>query len=885
MNHSSPKSLMRCNAITLWILLVQVSTGFSRETIDTEASPAFERDVRPILKAMCFQCHGEEEELHGGLDLRLTRLIKTGGDSGESIVPGKAEESLLWKRIESDEMPEGTKKLSTAQKKLIREWIEAGCKTLRAEPENVEDARYTPEELSFWAFQPIVSPEIPRVDGYEIKNPIDAFTAEQLVKSGLPFSNEASRAVLLRRLSMNLTGLPPSLDELKNFTNDSNADAYEKVVERLLESPQYGARWGRHWLDVAGYAETEGNMGEDTDRPQAWRYRDYVIRSFNKDTPYDVFLQEQIAGDELVGGKPDPENERHVELLTATAFLQMAPNLTAKTDSLVDKNQAVAETLKVVSAATMGLTVGCAQCHDHRYDPISAEDYYRFRAIFDPAFPMVPWSRPQARLVDMTPKADRDISDGIESKAAEQEADLKRRRSEFAKTILEKLLKEIPEEIRLSLVEATAKPEDKRSEAEKSLLVKNPMIKDLEFLGEHILLYDGPQFRIFEKEEKEIAALRDTKPSARKIMCVTESKKIVPESAVLFRGDPMQRRKVVTPSEIFIAARGRSQIPNPTLAESRPSTGRRLAYAQQLTDGTHPLTARVAVNRFWMHHFGKGLVGTAGDFGLFGERPTHPKLLDFLAAQFMKNGWRMKDLHKTIVMSHTYRQASHRTAQSDAIDPDNLLLSRMNMLRMDAESIRDSILAVTQLLNPEMGGQSVPVAVDEAGKSVIGKLKTRDGLFAGIDDVGEQKYRRSIFIQVQRSSPLNMLDTFDLPAMTPNCDSRKCSTVAPQSLWFLNDPFLVEVTDRLAEKMFSGELPNVEARVRDLFLRLYGQEPTSDELRVCGDYLTQQSERFRNDPKPEWQKVLSESPHAADLRAHATLCQALICTNRFLYVE
>jgi len=255
----------------------------------------------------------------------------------------------------------------------------------------------------------------------------------------------------------------------------------------------------------------------------------------------------------------------------------------------------------------------------------------RIPAAFDPAFPMESWLKPQARLVDMTPKANRDISNGIESKAVEHEADLKRRRNEFAKTILDKLLKQIPEDNRTAVVDATTKPEGERSDAEKSLLEKNPMIKDLKFLGKNILLYDEPQFRIFEKEEKEIEALRETKPSARRIMCVTESNEIIPESSVLFRGDPLQKRKVVTPSEIFITARGRSPISIPTQSESRPSTGRRLSYVQQLTDGTHPLTARVAVNRMWMHHFGKGLVGTAGDFGLFGERPTHPKLLDFLA--------------------------------------------------------------------------------------------------------------------------------------------------------------------------------------------------------------------------------------------------------------
>ncbi len=873
---------------------------FSVTLVHAEEPPKYESDIRPIFKAMCFHCHGEEPELAGGLDMRLVRLMKEGGDSGETLTDDDPDESLLWWRIQSDEMPEGPKKLTAGEKDLIRRWIAAGSPTLRDEPDNVEDAKYTFEELNFWSFLPIDNPAVPMVDASigPIEDAIDAFVAAELLDNELTFSPPAEKATLLRRVTLDLTGLPPSLEELDAFLADESEMAYEKVVDRLLASPSFGIRWGRHWLDVAGYSETDGHLIMDVERQHAWRYRDYVIDSINADKPYDQFMIEQLAGDELaledlvkrgVGdGRPDPEDARHVEWVTATGLLQMPPDLTARDNTLANRNQVVSDSLRVVAAAALGVTVGCAQCHDHRYDPISAEDYYRFRAVFDPAFPIDEdaWTLPSNRTVDMTPESIRTEREKVEAKAKILEDDLKARRRAVAQTIAERLIGEVAEDVRPQVAAALEKSPDDLSDEELKLLDFYPMVKSVEKVDGSLTLYDREQFEKFYEESLEIEKLRRSAPPARLIMGVCESDQRIPKSNLFFRGDPMQPHGEVAPGEMFVVARSR-QVPTIENNDaSLSSTGRRLAYARQLFDGTHPLTARVAVNRLWQHHFGRGIVDTPSDFGLNGELPSHPELLDHLATSLMRDGWRMKPLHKRIVLSRTYRQGSQRSSRSMAIDPDNRLLSHASLRRLDAEQIRDSILMVSGLLNEKSGGPSVQVARGDDGKVVIGILKLNDDdAFIGIDDVGDEKFRRSVFLQSQRHATLNMLETWDMPAMAPNCDCRDRSTVAPQSLWFLNDDMILQVTDELAERMFSRAFPDARSRVRDLFRRLYSAEPTSSELDKCLIYLQSQAERFRQDEDEAWQKNLAQWPHAADVRAHATLCQALLSTNRFLYAE
>ncbi|MED5494838.1 MAG: DUF1549 domain-containing protein, partial [Verrucomicrobiota bacterium] len=512
----------------------------------------FETDVRPILKAACFHCHGEEKKKRGGLDVRLVHLMQTGGDSGEAIVPGDPEASLLWQQVASGEMPDGPKKLTADQKQIIRDWIAQGAKTIRLEPKDPDSVRFTEEELGHWAFQPVKEPRVPRPGGFDIRTPIDAFVAERLAKPGLRFSPRAGRETLIRRITHDLIGLPPTAAEVEAFVGDETPQAWPRLVERLISSPEFGVRWGRHWLDVAGYAESDGGSGNDTRRPNAWHYRDYVFESFNQNKPIDQFLREQLAGDELISGKPNTNDPRHVELLTATGFMRMAPDSTQSSNSLTDRNQAAADAVQVIGSSTLGLTVGCAQCHDHKYDPIGIDDYYRFRAIFDPVFPLKKWQQPSARLVDVTSAEDLKKAEEIEARAKEMDAAIQAKKTELAKTIQAAKLSDVPEEVREETLQAVLAPSKERTERQKELLDLYPMVKPVSFIAGFLVEYDNAAYREFEKQKAEVTKVRETKPPKRLVRVATEQPDVVPVSAVLFRGNPNSPGEKVQPDELAV---------------------------------------------------------------------------------------------------------------------------------------------------------------------------------------------------------------------------------------------------------------------------------------------------------------------------------------------
>ena len=845
----------------------------------------FETDVRPILKAACFHCHGEEKKKRGGLDIRLVHLMQTGGDSGAAVVPGDPDASLLWQQVASDEMPDGPKKLTADQKQVIRDWIAQGAKTVRPEPKDPDTVRFTEEELGHWAFQPVKIHPIPQPDGFDIRTPIDAFVAERLAKRGLRFSPRAKRETLIRRITHDLTGLPPTAAEVEAFVGDETPQAWPRLVERLLSSPEFGVRWGRHWLDVAGYAESDGGGGNDTRRPNAWHYRDYVFESFNRNKPIDQFLREQIAGDELIDGKPDTNDPRHVELLTATGFMRMAPDPTQSSNSLADRNQAAADAVQVIGSSTLGLTVGCAQCHDHKYDPIGIDDYYRFRAIFDPVFPLQKWQQPSARLVDVTSAEDQKKAEEIEARAKEMDAAIQAKKTELAKTIQADKLSDVPEEVREETLQAVLASAKDRTERQKELLDLYPMVKPVSFIAGFLVEYDNAAYREFEKQKAEVTKVRETKPPKRLVRVATEQPDVVPVSAVLFRGNPNSPGEKVQPGELAVLSQAGKAPVLPVNESTRTTTGRRIAYASHLTSGQHPLTARVFVNRIWQHHFGQGIVDTPGDFGLNGEPPSHPELLDWLAADFVKHGWDQKRLHRMILLSTVYQQSARRTPELDAIDPENRLLARANLRRLEAEAVRDFILATTGDLNLESGGPSIPVTTNAEGKVVIGVTKIRDGLATGVRGQNEAAYRRSAFIESNRSLPLNMLATFDLPEMKPNCDRRRSTTVATQSLWFLNDDQIIGLTGGLADRLFTNNPIKADQRLDALFRKLFATAPTDEEKRYLSSFLGRQEELFRADPNAEWQKKIKAQPDAPARRALAALAQVLMASNRFLYID
>ncbi|XZE20502.1 PSD1 and planctomycete cytochrome C domain-containing protein [Pirellulaceae bacterium SH449] len=863
----------------------------------TEADSYFEKDVRPILKVHCFLCHGEEPEKGGSLDLRLVRLMLEGGDSGPALSLEHPNESLLLEKILSDDMPPGPKKLSSEEKQHISNWLHRGAKTARPEPDDPAEVRFTEEELSHWAFQPIRLPaqivesrEESFLSPLSFSNEIDRLVTDTASQHGFSLVSPADRTTLLRRVSFNLTGLPPTRDELEGFLSDDSPEAFHKVVDRLLESPQYGVRWARHWLDVAGYSESEGQILNDRVRPHAWRYRDYVVDALNRDIPYSQFLKEQIAGDQMIDGAVDSNSDEHARLMAATGFLQMAPDLSETENTIMIRNQAVADTIQTVTSSVLGLSVACAQCHDHRYDPISIDDYYKLRAIFDPTMPLQQWKQPSQRLVDLTNDATKAERADIEAQAVALQEDINARRRAHCQTIQDREINAAPEDVRDALRAAVNTPVKDQTDEQKALLEAHPKVRTIDWIVGQLVEYDGPSHRAFQEEEKKVQEIRDSKPLARLVMSA-QDQATTNKSFVFFRGNPESPQHEVEPSELEVLLKNRDAESAPTTI---PSEKRRLAYAEHLTDGSHPLVARVIVNRVWQHHFGSGLVRTPGEFGLNGQPPNHPELLDYLAHEFMANGWSLKWLHRQIVHTKTFRQHSsaakiENPSDPDATkswseDPENHFLARMSIRRLDAEAVRDAILSISGKLNINIGGPSVPIAEDDEGKAVIGSRILRDGLFAGIKDPGEEGNRRSIYLSSQRSLQLNLLQTFDLPEMKPNCQQRSVSTVTPQALLLMNDAWVVDAAQRMSDRLWSGTA-SLEERIDHAFQLALSSQPNPAELAASLDFIRNQAELFRQDPDEKWQQTIQEQPDAPERRGLASFCQMLMASNRFLYLE
>jgi mono/diheme cytochrome c family protein len=854
-----------------------------------ERALTFEQDVRPILKAHCTQCHGEEEKLKGGVDLRLRRFMDLELDGGGRVlVAGKPQESEMVRLVKAGEMPDKGKKLTPEQIATIERWIAQGAKTAHPEPEKLAvGTTITKDDREFWSFRPVARPAVPQLENApRVRSPIDAFILAGLRAHALDFAPEAEKRTLLRRVTFDLAGLPPTPEEVDAFVADATPGAYEKVVDRLLASPAYGERWARHWLDVAGYADSNGFAEADSARPNAWRYRDYVIRAFNADKPWKDFIVEQLAGDELAGATQaetqdavlDPARQ---EKLIATGFLRMAPDGTGDEvpDAKLARNQVIAEEIKVVTSSLLGLTVGCAQCHDHRYDPISQADYYRFRAIFDPAYAWEAWRAPGQRQYSLYTPDDRKKAEEIEKQAQAIEAEARAMTKKFLDEIFEKEVVKLPEPEREPYRAARAAAEKDRTPEQKALIKKYPAALALYSLD----LYDpGAQKKVADKNG-EAAKLRGTKPPEGMIMALTEVKGQAPVSRLFHRGDHDQPKQTLTPGELTVLAQPAIE---PFHAESVPSgsSGRRLAYARWLTSGQHPLVARVLVNRFWLNHFGRGIVNTPGDFGALGERPSHPELLDWLADEFVSGGWKLKPLHKLMVMSTTYRQSS-RSDAALAADPDGRLFGRYKLQRVDAEALRDSMIAAGEALNATPFGPPVSIGRDAVGRVVVGsEQKDVNGDVTKIASLGAEEFRRSIYVKVRRKTPVTVLETFDAPSMLPNCELRSSTTVAPQALLLMNDTFVLQAAKLLAGRLRKESPGDARAQIVRAWRILYSQDPNETELLRSLAYVAEQTESLRT--------FLAKTPPAKDappadppLDALASLCQVLLGSNRFLYLE
>jgi hypothetical protein len=801
--------------------------------------------------------------------------------------------------VHTGEMPKRGKKLTHEQVAMIKRWIAAGAKTARPEPAEIgKGGGITEEERAFWSFQPIRRPAAPTTKPKDrVRTPVDAFLASALAKKNLGFSPDADKITLLRRACFDLTGLPPTPAEVESFVADTAPDAYEKLIDRLLDSPHYGERWGRHWLDVAGYADSDGYSDADPPRAYAYKYRDYVIRSFNADKSFDRFITEQLAGDELARatqGCPqaalaDPQLR---ELLIATGFLRMGVDGTA-TPAVADpgavRNQVVADTIKIVSTSLLGLSVGCAQCHDHRYDPIPQIDYYRLRAVIEPAYDPKNWRIPDQRLLSLYTEADRKKAADVEAEAKKLADEKGAKQKQYIDEALTKHLEKFEAPLREQLRAAYDTPADKRSAEQKKLLADNPSVN----INAGVLYqYNQKAADDLKAMDAKIAEVRGRKPPEDFISVLTEPVDTLPVTYLFHRGDPKQPKEPILPGGLSVLTPPGQSVDLPAKNPDLATSGRRLAFARWLTSGTNPLVARVLVNRVWQHHFGRGLVGTPADFGVMGERPSHPELLDWLASDFVAHGWQLKRLHKLIMTSTACRQSSNRNPRGEQRDPENRLYWRKPIQRLDAEVIRDAMLAASGALNEAMFGPPVPVRPDVHGQIIVGIDKTEGDNKMPVEvALKGEEFRRGVYIQARRSRPLAMLHAFDAPVMEVNCERRQSSTVATQSLMLMNSQFILDQAARFAQRLQKEAGEDRERQVARAWQLAFNRSPTGPELAASLDFLSRQLDHLQrvveetDEKAKKDEKAKPAAKPAPELQALTDLCQALLSANEFLYVD
>ncbi len=790
--------------------------------------PSFEKDVLPILAQKCHGCHGAETQ-ESQLDLRTLTAMLHGGENGPAVVRGHPERSYLVDLVSRGEMPpDEYEKLSPDQLGLLRRWIKAGTPAKEKVAEVRPRSFVSAEDRQYWAFQKPVKRPLPTAPapasqeeakqrGWDrVRSPIDRFVLEKLATKGLSFSPDADRVTLLRRAYFDLIGLPPTPAEIDRFLNDTRPDAYERLLQTLLDSRHYGERWGRHWLDAAGFVDVrlfDGDLATIYLNEGMSRYRDYVIRSFNADKPWDRFITEQLAGDELVDWKSaktfTPEMR---DLLVATSFLRNIEDPTSEPQYGVKQRYGVLfDLMQTVSTSLLGLTMECSRCHNHKYDPISQRDYYRLMSCFESAYNVHNWLKPQQRWLADVSSAERQAIDRHNKKIDGETSELQK---EF---------------------KAAEKSKDKKKADEL---------------------------------KSRIAKLTGSKRSYGKIQALWDVGQ-PPQARLMRRGNYMTPGISLEPGFLEVLSTPKNLIATRPPDTRHGSSGRRLALARWLTSRDHPLTARVIVNRAWHHHFGVGIVATPGNFGRSGAGVTHPELLDWLTVDFMEHGWSLKRLHNRIMTSTVYRQSSRRPqdpgAGPERVDPQNKLLWRMNLKRLEAEIVRDAILAVSGKLDRTAGGPPVMITKPSDGLSMVTKGATPTS-----------HRRRSIYLLARRVYPLKFLEVFDAPIMPINCTKRANSATVLQSFTFLNGPFVIENAAHLAERVRQTTDDEPARQIEMVYRLTLCRQPTSLEIKICRAFLDEQTTTHTGD---------KSRAKAAHRKALADLCQMLLSTNEFLYIE
>ena len=779
-------------------------------------------DVKPLLSVHCYKCHSTDAAKAGlRLDARDS-ILKPAKSGARPVVPGDGGRSEIIRRITSSDpderMPPEGERLPDADVKRLRAWIEQGAAW--------------PEKDDYWAFQPPGAPPVPAPDPFTASaNPIDRFLDARLAAEGVTPAPPADARTLLRRAYADLLGVPPSPEEADAFLGDPSPDAFEKLIDRLLADARYGERWARHWLDLVRYSESDG-FEDDKVRPHAWRYRDYVIRSFNAGKPYDRFVQEQVAGDELFPGDDDALAATGFARLGAWDGMSKVPEQ-RRQDFLNDATDAV-------GSVFLGMTVGCARCHDHKFDAITQADYYALQAFFAGV-------RRETR--DLT-GATRDPPHVVEA-----------RRS--ATSTLAASRAERDEILRDARAEAEW---NRRCEVDGNGRVK---VTDEQVRRQADRLRPG---RLAELEKK----IKQWEPAERlnapAVEAAIETSGTAPPTLLLKGGELARPGPPVQPAFVAAMAAGKAS-PTITPPPHGSSTGRRAALARWLTSPGHPLTARVWVNRLWQHHFGRGIVATPSDFGRHGERPTHPDLLDHLARRLVADGWSTKAMHRLIMTSAAYRRSSASLPAAASRDPQNKLLWRMNRRRLDAESLRDSILTVSGRLSPTRGGPGVYPRIP---KDVNVELPNNDTELSWYPCTDEENPRRTIYTFQRRSLTFPLVEVFDGPAMSQSCPVRAQTTVAPQALALFNGEFCREEARHLAGRARREAGEPIEGRIQRVFRLTLSRRPTSDELDAAKSFVARQA-RVRSGTSA----VVAE----AQASAFADFCHVMLNTNEFLYLD
>tara|TARA_B100000959_G_scaffold118107_1_gene124116 strand:- start:14159 stop:16756 length:2598 start_codon:yes stop_codon:yes gene_type:complete len=819
----------------------------------------FSHEIRPIMERTCWNCHSDQIQ-SSGLDLSSRDAALAGGSRGPAIVPGNADESRLFRQISGLEgplMPLGVT-LSDNEIEAVRTWINDGAEWDAQAATAVAGESYTafatdvPDSArEYWAFKLPVNHPLPEVANFN--HPIDRFLEQQRLDSGVTAAPKADRLTLLRRAYLDLIGLPPTIAETEAYLADTAPGAWQRVIDKLLASPQYGERWGRHWLDVARYADSDG-YEQDVDRANAWRYRDYVVDAFNDDKSYAQFITEQVAGDEL--------DETTHETRIATGFLRAGPRVNFREKDNPERRwDYLDDVLATLGRGVLGMTIQCARCHDHKFDPILQKDYYSLTsALFgyvETEYPMLPDDQAQDYL-----RRTAELDDQV-SVIREQIRELEQ--PYLTELKVERIRREFPQDV----LDAVLTPEDERSDGQQ-LLAAQVLTIGVPRAQVDAAMSEADKTRreVLQGRVQEVQASRPEQPAMLEIVTdgdyrytpdragdnvlgcpecriqPTEPGSFlhqgpdryeVPPANFLIRGDPFSLGPELEPAYLTVATYGDPLTVIPRT--NGRTSGRRLALAKWLTSQDNPLTARVWVNRVWHHHFGRGIVASLDNFGVVGDRPTHPKLLDWLALEFMDKDWSTKELHRLIMTSQAYQMASaFDNAANNLADLENHLMWRYRPQRLEAEAVRDVIMASSGGIDLTVGGEPIFPYIPQ-------DILDTAALFGRWDNQadGPDVWRRSLYVYRRRTLSYPFFDTFDLPDQNITAAYRNTSTVAPQALTLLNNPFIVGQAQLFARQVEEVVPYDVDRQVALAYQTALTRLPTAAEAEIGRELVAEGS--------------------------------------------